>query len=185
MKLKKFTTKPKKSKEKSEFRMLLKLFSMSQINQILIAGVTAAVTSIIITLPVIRILRKMKVKDGESKKDSETIQELHKQGKKSETPTMGGIAIFLSILISIFLWVELSAEILIGLFGAAAFFLLGIYDDLNKLRKIHKDGLSSRKKLLIQILISLCVGTALLIFTDFSLEGELLFIGLFDPCRSV
>ena len=79
---------------------------------------------------------------------------MHKQENKSETPTMGGIAIFASILISILLWVELSAEVFIGLLGAFAFLALGAFDDIKKLRRKGKDGLSGKKKLVVQLLIS-------------------------------
>lgn len=76
--------------------------------------------------------------------------------RKKGTPTMGGFLILLALVASTLLWANLSngfvwAVLLIALgFGA-----IGFVDDYLKLTKYNPKGLSSRIKLLLQILVAL------------------------------
>ena len=90
---------------------------------------------------------------------SEKLNEIH--ASKNATPTMGGIFIVGSILISGLLWADLSNRyVQLGLLTAAGFALLGAYDDWVKL-STTRNGLKPRQKLLVQLLVSLLIGIAL------------------------
>ncbi len=74
---------------------------------------------------------------------------------KNATPTMGGIIIISSVLISTVLWADLeNSYILILLFGIVSFGLIGFYDDYKKLMKKNSDGIKGRFKLLLQIIFA-------------------------------
>jgi phospho-N-acetylmuramoyl-pentapeptide-transferase len=87
--------------------------------------------------------------------------EAHK--KKAGTPTMGGVLIVLSTAVPTLLWADLANPFiwlgLVALFGFAA---IGFVDDYAKVTKKRNLGLAARKKLLLQLLVSLVVGVALL-----------------------
>src|ERR1700691_1485347 len=83
--------------------------------------------------------------------------------KKAGTPTMGGVLIVLSTAVPTLLWADLANPFiwlgLVALFGFAA---IGFVDDYAKVTKKRNLGLAARKKLLLQLLVSLVVGVALL-----------------------
>jgi phospho-N-acetylmuramoyl-pentapeptide-transferase len=75
--------------------------------------------------------------------------------KKSGTPTMGGLLILSSLVISTLLWADLGNRyIWVVLFVTIAFALIGFLDDYIKIIKKSSDGLSSKQKILLQILFS-------------------------------
>lgn len=91
--------------------------------------------------------------------DSEKLNEIH--ASKNATPTMGGIFIVGSILISGLLWADLSNRyVQLGLLTATGFALLGAYDDWIKL-STNQNGLKPRQKLVVQLIFSSVIGTAL------------------------
>ena len=66
---------------------------------------------------------------------------------KSGTPTMGGLAILISLVISTLLWARLDNRFIwILIFSALYLGLLGFTDDYLKLVKKHSSGLSASKK---------------------------------------
>ncbi|MCD4657242.1 MAG: phospho-N-acetylmuramoyl-pentapeptide-transferase [Planctomycetes bacterium] len=158
--------------------MLLFFFSISLLHQILFAAITAFAVSVAITSPIIGFLRKRKLQDGASKKSSEKLQELHEKANKSQTPTMGGLAIVISIAISCLLWMKPSMELMIGAFGMLSFFALGFYDDWMKLNNKGKDGLSFKTKIFLQTVIAMLVGVGLFTLTDYS--QEFIFLNVFS-----
>jgi len=85
--------------------------------------------------------------------------------EKSGTPTMGGLLILLSTVLSTILWADLeNLYIWIGLFTILSFSLIGFYDDIKKIKtktQISR-GLKARQKFLLQITLSLILGFALL-----------------------
>lgn len=93
--------------------------------------------------------------------------------KKSGTPTMGGIVIVLSILItSLFISLQLlsfSPEILLLLLVTVGFGLVGFLDDYIKVVKKRNLGLTSKQKLVGQLVISILFYIGL-IQMDFSTE---------------
>ncbi|WP_071395429.1 phospho-N-acetylmuramoyl-pentapeptide-transferase [Bacillus tuaregi] len=104
--------------------------------------------------------------------------------KKTGTPTMGGIMILLSIIITTLMMTEKFSEptikTFILLFVTVGFGLLGFLDDFIKVAMKRNLGLTSKQKLLGQIIVSVVVyfllkqmefSTAVSIpFTDYSLE---------------
>ena len=79
-----------------------------------------------------------------------------KHALKKDTPTMGGLMILASMLLSAFLWMDWgSAYTWILLFFGLSFGFLGALDDFVKLTKRRSQGLSGRNKFLAQLLLSL------------------------------
>lgn len=76
--------------------------------------------------------------------------------KKAGTPTMGGLMILISVTVSTILWAHPSNPFIwLALLVMVGFGLLGFGDDYLKLTKQNTDGLSGRKKLIGQLVISL------------------------------
>ena len=74
---------------------------------------------------------------------------------KKGTPTMGGVVILLSTLISVLLWSPLFNGFLwILTFVMLSMGLLGFYDDFCKLRNSSSKGISGRKRLFIEFIVS-------------------------------
>ncbi len=75
---------------------------------------------------------------------------------KDKTPSMGGLLIIASILVSMLLWGNLTNVLVLIFLGAMlGFMTLGFADDYCKVRLKSKDGVSARTKFFFQILISL------------------------------
>jgi phospho-N-acetylmuramoyl-pentapeptide-transferase len=82
--------------------------------------------------------------------------------KKAGTPTMGGIMILASIVISVLLWADLSnLYVWITLFVTLSFGLLGLLDDYKKLKHNNTKGISGKRKMLWQLLTSLLAAIAI------------------------
>jgi len=75
--------------------------------------------------------------------------------KKAGTPTMGGVLILFSVVVSTLLWGNLANPyIWLVLLVAMAFGLIGFVDDYRKMVHKNAKGLSARKKLGLQILVA-------------------------------
>ena len=93
--------------------------------------------------------------------DCPLLGELHRD--KNNTPTMGGILILFSLVISLVLWMNLkSVFTLILLLTTLVTGGLGAFDDYLKLRYKNKKGLAGKKKMLIQIALSSFIALYLL-----------------------
>ena len=89
--------------------------------------------------------------------------------KKIGTPTMGGLLILLGLFSGVFLWGDLSNPyIWFLLFVTASFGILGAYDDYKKIKSKNSAGISSKIKLLTQILLSIIAVLILINFSDTS-----------------
>jgi phospho-N-acetylmuramoyl-pentapeptide-transferase len=83
--------------------------------------------------------------------------------KKAGTPTMGGVLIVLSTAVPVLLWADLTnAFVLIALFALLGFSAIGFIDDYAKVAKKQNLGLTSKRKFLLQVLVSMIVGVGLL-----------------------
>ncbi|MDR3049123.1 MAG: phospho-N-acetylmuramoyl-pentapeptide-transferase [Elusimicrobiota bacterium] len=81
---------------------------------------------------------------------------------KVGTPTMGGLLILISILISVLLWARLdNVFILLLLLGTTYLGFLGFMDDYLKLVKKNSKGISARWKLLWQTIFAILVAVAI------------------------
>ena len=90
--------------------------------------------------------------------------ELNEHTKKAGTPAFGSIAIILSLIVPFSIYLPTKQKIII-LPTIILFFIVGLIDDLLKVRRISSDGLKSITKLSFQIL------TAILISYLIRIEG--------------
>jgi len=96
--------------------------------------------------------------------------------KKIGTPTMGGVIILFGLLTAVILWGDLKNIYLIFcIYIALTFGVLGAYDDYIKIKFNNSSGVSSKLKLLIQIILSIIGITALTYFSDYSEMSNLYF----------
>ena len=93
--------------------------------------------------------------------DKKLYQSIRKDGPKShiiskaDIPSMGGIIIIISIVLSTMLWADvLNKNIWILLFVILSFGAIGFYDDYKKFILSSSDGISGKTKLLFQIIFS-------------------------------
>jgi phospho-N-acetylmuramoyl-pentapeptide-transferase len=113
------------------------------------ALISALVISLVIGPWIISRLRE-KQHGGETIREDTPATHRAKKG----TPTMGGIIILASILVSTLLWANLSNRyVLVVLLTIAGFGLIGVWDDVRKLRT--RKGVSARAKLGLQLLLAL------------------------------
>ena len=85
---------------------------------------------------------------------------------KRGTPTMGGVLIVGSVLISTLLWARLSSVFVWTAIGATLLFgLIGFVDDYSKIAKQRSLGLTGRQKLLAQLLMAVRVWAVLFLST--------------------
>lgn len=99
----------------------------------------------------------------QSKQIGETIRDLGLEGQmqKKGTPTMGGIIIFISIVIPVLLFADLTnIYTILLLVSTTWFFLIGFADDYIKVFKKKKEGMSEKGKLIAQGLMALAIGLA-------------------------
>ena len=99
--------------------------------------------------------------------------------KKIGTPTMGGLMILLGIFSGVLLWGDFSNPYnWFLLYIAGSFGLLGGYDDYQKIKKNNSNGISSKLKITIQIILALG-GILILYFYSGSNELENLYFPFF------
>jgi phospho-N-acetylmuramoyl-pentapeptide-transferase len=130
----------------------------------------ALLTSLLIVLfsgeKVIRAL-KAKQKRGQPIRSDGPESHLAKAG----TPTMGGILILGSTIISSIFWANLTSPfVLLFLFIIVGFGLIGAYDDLKKLSQGDSKGMQARWKFAAQGTLSVLVALALLQLTPSELH---------------
>jgi phospho-N-acetylmuramoyl-pentapeptide-transferase len=94
--------------------------------------------------------------------DDDRTGDLAARFDKKNTPTMGGLLIFLSVFLSTVLWARPNIWILVALFVFAALTAVGFRDDYLKVARKSRDGISSREKMLWQTLITVLALAALL-----------------------
>ncbi len=76
--------------------------------------------------------------------------------KKSGTPTMGGLIILCSLVVSTLLWADLGNRYIWIVLGVTVgFSVIGFFDDYLKIKQKSSDGLSSKQKIFFQSVISL------------------------------
>lgn len=90
-------------------------------------------------------------------------QNIRQEGPKSHyskegIPTMGGLIILLSVIISVFLFLEWSLNIKILLIAILSNGLLGFIDDFLNIKKTISLGLKAKTKFLMQLIIGLIIG---------------------------
>ena len=87
--------------------------------------------------------------------------------KKIGTPTMGGLIILTGLLVSVLMWGDLrNIYVIFALYIAISFGVLGAYDDYKKIKFKNSSGISSKIKILIQIILAVIGIIFLLYFSD-------------------
>jgi phospho-N-acetylmuramoyl-pentapeptide-transferase len=126
-----------------------------------LAAITALLLILFFGKFFIRKLYIWKVGDQVRTQHCPLLGELHRN--KNDTPTMGGILILFSLLISLFLWMDLKSPFtLILLLTTLSIGTLGGWDDYLKLRYKNKKGISGKKKLIVQGIIAFLIALYLL-----------------------
>ena len=128
------------------------------------ATITALLISLLFGGRVIRMLRELDI--GQQIREEGPQAHMAKRG----TPTMGGVLIIGSVLISTLLWARLtSLYVWIVLVATAAFAVIGFMDDYAKVAKRQSLGLTGRQKLVAQFAVALGVWATLYFFAaDYS-----------------
>lgn len=102
--------------------------------------------------------------------------------KKAGTPTMGGILILFSIIISTLLWASLTSHFVwIVLLVTVGFGTIGFIDDYFMQIKKQSKGLSVRSKFIFQTIIALLAGILVYAHPDFSTEITIPFLKNISP----
>lgn len=118
-----------------------------------LAAVTAMLLSICLGPKVIRKLYEMKIGQEIRKDECLPLYALHKN--KKGTPTMGGILIVVSVFVSMILWGDLcNKQIFISMFVYLWLAGVGFIDDYIKIKKKRSLGLTSKQKLLGQLVLA-------------------------------
>lgn len=137
----------------NDFLKALNVFSYITFRAIC-AGITAFLISVLFGNFVIRKLISLKF--GQPIRTAAEVHKLHElHGAKKGTPTMGGILLIGSIVISTLLWAKPENPFVwLVLFSAVFLGAIGFYDDWLKVTKKSSDGISSRLKFVLQCLLA-------------------------------
>jgi phospho-N-acetylmuramoyl-pentapeptide-transferase len=95
--------------------------------------------------------------------DDDRTGELAQKFDKKNTPTMGGLLIFLAVFFSTALWAQPNIWVVVALFVYTALTAVGFRDDYLKVVKKNRDGISSREKMGWQTVITAVALTALVL----------------------
>ena len=116
----------------------------------------AIVTSFFILMafapPVIRVLRRLKVRGG-ANFDNATVDAIY--ADRAATPTMGGILILPAVILSTLVWADIgNFYVILGLVTVVWLGVLGGVDDYLKMVKRSRDGLRTWEKLVFQVALA-------------------------------
>ena len=158
----------------------LRVFQYITVRTFAAAG-TAFILSLLLGPLVIKLLGRLKLGQvvRAASQDVDAPAHAHKQG----TPTMGGILIVASILLSSWLW-ALPTSLYARLALATMCFMaaIGMWDDFAKIRERSSAGLSGRIKLLLEVLWAAAIAVVLMIDPETSEHARQLMVPfLKDP----
>ena len=117
-------------------------------SHIVIPVLISFAVSLVLGPVVIPFLRKLKMKQ------TERVDGVQSHLKKAGTPTMGGIIILLSVIVTSLFYVRDYPKIIPVLFLTAAFGLIGFLDDYLKVVLNRSDGLMPMQKMALQIVVT-------------------------------
>ena len=129
------------------------------------ATLTALFIAFLVGPPLIRTLGRLRV--------GQPIREIGPDhADKAGTPTMGGLLILLSLVVSVLLWSNLDSRFVWTVLGVTVGYgLLGFIDDYLKVTRGHSAGISARVKLAWQTVLALAVAVA--IYDDPGFDAQL------------
>lgn len=126
--------------------------------RMMLAALTSLLLSIFLGPYFIRKLYELKIGQSIRKEECPLLGQLHE--KKQNTPTMGGILILFSMLVSLLLWMNLTHVFTLILFVTTLFLgVIGGRDDYLKLKYKNTKGMSAKGKLFFQFLLSISIAT--------------------------
>ena len=128
-------------------------------------GITAFFLSVVLGPFIIRKLELFNIKEKVMRPDAPSLYpyQQHKEG----TPTMGGIIIIFSLIISVLFWADLTNRFIrLLLLGVLWLGIIGFVDDYIKLKRKSK-GLRATTKLLGQCVIAVLIGAFLFFDPEF------------------
>ena len=127
--------------------------------------------SVILGPVIIPILRRLKM--GQTEREDGVKSHL----KKAGTPTMGGVIILLSVVVTSLLYLRDYPKIIPILFVTLGFGLIGFLDDYLKVVMKRSDVLYPKQKMALQIVVTAIFAFYLIRFTDVSLAMLIPFTG--------
>jgi phospho-N-acetylmuramoyl-pentapeptide-transferase len=140
------------------------------------AAITALAISLVFGPRMIRLLKEFQI--GQQIREEGPRTHEAKRG----TPTMGGVLILLSVVISTVLWSDLSvAYVWIAVVATLLYGAIGFIDDYLKVKRRHNLGLTGRQKLLLQFIVAIAFGLALNYLTTYSTRLSVPFFKSFNP----
>ncbi len=129
--------------------------------RMMLAAMTSLLLSIFLGPYFIRKLYELKIGQPIRKEECPLLGQLHE--KKQNTPTMGGILILFSMLVSLVLWMDWTHIFTLILFITTIFLgFIGGRDDYLKLKYKNAKGMSAKGKLFAQFLLSAVLAIYLL-----------------------
>jgi len=127
--------------------------------------------AVILSLLITMIFGKKLIDYLRRRQIGESVRSLYLEGQnqKAGTPTMGGIIIIASILVPVLLLCDIcNIYVILLIFTTVWLGCIGFADDYIKVFKHNKDGLSSRAKLVGQIILGIVIGVAVYTSDDIS-----------------
>lgn len=132
--------------------------------EVIISLLVAFIISVVLSPFVIPFLRTLKV--GQTEREDGVQSHL----KKAGTPTMGGLIILISVLVTSLIYVRDYPNIIPILFLTLGFGIIGFLDDYLKVVLRRSDGLLPKQKMLAQIVVTTIFLAYLLIVDSSYLE---------------
>ncbi len=120
---------------------------------------------------IIPVLRRLKM--GQTEREDGVKSHL----KKAGTPTMGGVIILLSVVVTSVIYIKDYPKIIPILFVTLGFGLIGFLDDYLKVVMKRSDGLFPKQKMALQIVVTAVFAFYMIRFTDVSLAMLIPFTG--------
>ncbi|HKV42760.1 MAG TPA: phospho-N-acetylmuramoyl-pentapeptide-transferase, partial [Blastocatellia bacterium] len=140
------------------------------------AAITALVISLAFGPKMIRMLKEFQIGQQIREEGPRTHQ------SKRGTPTMGGVLILLSVVISTLCWADLSVGYVWLIVGSTlGFGAIGFADDYLKVRRQHNLGLTGKQKLALQFAFGIAVMLVLKYVTTYDTKLSVPFVKTFHP----
>lgn len=144
--------------------------------RIIYAAVTAFLIVFFLAPPMIKKLQTLKL--GQKIRTDGPQSHLGKSG----TPTMGGLLIIFSVLLSTMLWADITNfYVWLVLLSLVGFGLIGFVDDYIKILRGQSKGLTATQKIVGQLGVALGIGMFFYLSPDYSTELSVPFFKSFTP----
>lgn len=139
--------------------------------KVFIPVLIAFILSVIMGPLIIPVLRRLKM--GQTEREDGVKSHL----KKAGTPTMGGVIILLSVVVTSVFYIGDYPKIIPILFVTLGFGMIGFLDDYLKVVMRRSDGLYPKQKMALQIVVTAVFAFYMVKFTDVSLAMLIPFTG--------